>query len=91
MENNRTLKEQQKEWNKNMRKDDALAKSYIYEENDFLVYESNKQRVNISINSALWNDFDNVTDNKSRFVEKLIVEFMQKYRGKEIVLKKSEF
>lgn len=84
-------KQKQKNWNKNLTKEKALNKSYKYEDDGKYIIESNKQRVNISISAGLWEDGKKLSENSSRLVEKLLKEALEKHRGQEVILRKSEF
>lgn len=77
-------------YNKAMTKEEQLKKVWKIEEKNCIILEGNKQRVNISIHSALWKEIPD-TINKSKLMEKLLKDFLEKDNKKEIVLKRSIF
>lgn len=56
-----------------------------------IIIEGDKRRVNITINAGLWEKLDKNTYNKSGTVEQLITKFLEKLEGKEIILIKPDF
>lgn len=83
-----SIKEKRKVSNYNATKENQLKKVWTIEEKKAFVIEGNKQRVNITINSGLWNEFKNI-HNKSRLMEELLRKFLEKEKGKEVILRKS--
>lgn len=83
-----STKEDVREWNKNLTKEESNKSIDEYIEDGKIVIESKTQRVNITISSGLWRSAEKVTSNRSRLMEKLLREYLEKFKGKDIILRK---